>query len=499
MKFVQFIISLLLIAILIWLNRTFVTDEITTIGGLSILGWASVLIAVAGFGLFAILSDSARSVGFFRGKNSYLRSEPPIRTLTDDEIAELGIRKYRGPAFPHPVIFTERCIGCQACVDACPHDVLAIVNGVAASIAPDQCMEDTACQAECPVNPKACIVINTAKKIRSRPSPVRDGSSYQTNVKGCYIIGDVSGVPLIKNAVKEGAEVISYIASDLEAAPPEPKAELDVAIIGIGPGGASAAASAHDAGLRYVGIEQVKILTTIEVYPKGKYIFFKPDTNDWSGGLKAVGLGLSKAKYDGGASVKVDNSSIIDEVGLELESIVKEQAALVFDDLIGEIPRSLHAEYAPLLAARAEAEIKTRIGDFLRKKGPGNWPDVFQRHFRPDSEIILAGIRAATADQYRAKIPGDLRENILAVWLGGLTEKGVKINEYESCKEVKPATDGDYFEIRTSRGSENSPQTYRSRRVVVAIGLRGAPNRLRLKNEDIKLNINGHDEPKVLY
>src|ERR671913_498213 len=63
------------------------------------------------------------------------------------------IEKYdkNGPAYPHPVIITERCIGCHACVEACPHDVLAIVNGVATPVARDQCMEDTACQVECPV------------------------------------------------------------------------------------------------------------------------------------------------------------------------------------------------------------------------------------------------------------------------------------------------------------------------------------------------------------
>ncbi len=149
-----------------------------------------------------------------------LRSElPAVRVLQPAELAELKISKYRGPAYPHPVIFIDRCIGCQACVDACPHDVLAIIDGHAVSVAPDLCMEDTACQAECPVNPKACIVINTTKPIVSRPSPTRNGATYQSNVPGCYIIGDISGVPLIKNAVKEGAEVISHVAADLKSTP----------------------------------------------------------------------------------------------------------------------------------------------------------------------------------------------------------------------------------------------------------------------------------------
>ena len=146
-----------------------------------------------------------------------------VRVLTKPELTELGLDKYRGPSYPHPIIFPERCIGCQACVDACPHDVLAIVDGRASAIAPDLCMEDTACQAECPVNPKACIVINTAKEVRSLPTPTRDGSSFETNVAGCYIIGDVSGVPLIKNAVKEGADVVTHIREELAAKPADPR------------------------------------------------------------------------------------------------------------------------------------------------------------------------------------------------------------------------------------------------------------------------------------
>src|SRR5918997_4933435 len=143
-----------------------------------------------------------------------------------------------GPDYPHPVIIKDRCIGCHACVDACPHDVLAIVDNISSPIAPDQCMEDTACQVECPVNPKACIVVNTTKKIRPRPVPNRD-AKFMTDVHGCFIIGDVSGTPLIKNASNEGADVVKFISHELRnnGAAPEPKAELDVAIIGIGPAG----------------------------------------------------------------------------------------------------------------------------------------------------------------------------------------------------------------------------------------------------------------------
>jgi thioredoxin reductase len=369
------------------------------------------------------------------------------------------LKKYHGPDFPHPIIFTERCIGCQACVDACPHDVLAIVDGVAATVEADQCMEDTACQVECPVNPKACIVLNTTKEIRSRPSPNRDGSNYQTNVPGCFIIGDVSGVPLIKNAVKEGAEVIEHIAANLPKA--ESTAQYDVAIIGIGPGGASAAMAAHEKGLSYIAIEQEKILSTIEMYPKGKYIFFKPDTKDWFGGLKAVGLGLVKGKYETAAPAPTAS------LPAEFEKHIKDEVDLICGELSAEIPKSLHAEFLPLL----EEKVKTEVTRRLENESAANPAEAF------------AKLRTEISDDLKTKIPGDQRERILSVWLGGLQEKGVKIHEQESCKSVKRADDGDHFVVESERGDSKTPCAYTARRIVLAIGLRGAPNRLRLPNE----------------
>ena len=497
MKLTHLIICLTILAMLVLGRTILASPDAVTYGGLTWFGWAAVAAVVFVVAIFVIFNDSARAFGFFRSRDIKAAEMPPIRTLDAAELAELGLRKYRGPDYPHPVIFPDRCIGCQACVDACPHDVLAIVDGRASSVAPDLCMEDTACQAECPVNPKACIIINTTKSVRSLPSPVRDGASYQTNVAGCYIIGDVSGVPLIKNAVKEGYEVITRIAEELKAAPAEPNAEYDVAIIGIGPGGASAAVTAAQTGLKYVGIEQDKILATIDMYPKGKYIFFKPDTKDWFGGIKVTGLGLAKSKYGGGPAD--DYESVISAINGDLSPLLEAEAASLHDELIQGIPRSLQAETSPLLAEKLKKELKRQIAGFLRSKGVGDWAQVYRQHFAAEKDNVLAGFRAAIADQLQAKIPGDQRENILAVWHGNLADNGVVINEQESCKTVARAEDGDYFVINTECGTAKEPQTYKARRVVIAIGLRGAPNKLRLSNEEMKIVLDGQEQQKVIY
>jgi thioredoxin reductase len=496
MKATHLIISLALLTLLVWLNLSF--DGGPMIGALPALGWASIVFVAAGLGFVFMLGESARGLGLFRPKVRRSAAPPNIRVLSNDELRELGLEKYRGPSYPHPVIFPDRCIGCQACVDACPHDVLAIVDGRAAAVAPDLCMEDTACQAECPVNPKACIIINTTKEIRSMPTPVRDGASFETNVSGCYIIGDVSGVPLIKNAVKEGSDVIEHIAAQLAASPADPAAEYDVAIIGIGPGGASAAASAADKRLRYIGLEQNNILSTIDLYPKGKYIFFKPDTKDWTGGLPVAGLGLTKAKY-GAADGADQDVELLEPVLSSVNAVIAAAEPAIRERVIAKMPASLRGELEGSLNEKIAKELTGRIAGFVRSKSPGDPAEIFRTRFVPEQDALSAQYIDEIVDQLATKIPGDQRENILAVWLGSLAERNVSINEYESCKSITRVDGRDHFVVETEAGSEKTPRKYTARKVVIAIGLRGAPNKLRLPNEDITTTINGTQEPKVIY
>lgn len=381
MKKSQLFITLALMALLVGVNQYSQDPSKKFFGGLPWWGWA----LIAGFLLIVsvifALRDSRRA--------RLLLEEPPAEKKverTSEQITEEQRQMYDpdGPDYPHPVIIKDRCIGCHACVDACPHDVLAIVNNISSPIAPDQCMEDTACQVECPVNPKACIVVNTKKKIKPRPVPNRD-ATFMTDQPGCFIIGDVSGTPLIKNASNEGADVVKHVSHELRnGAPPEPKAEIDVAIIGAGPAGLSAAITAKQHQLSYVGIEQDKVLATIDAYPANKYVFFKPETMESRGAIDV-------------------NSA------------------------------------------------------------------------------------------------GRQREQILADWLKTMKDNEVVINEAESCKSVKKADDGDYFVIQTEKGVEKEKVTYKARRVILALGNRGTPMKLKVPGEEMKVTRDGKTEDKVKY
>ena len=46
-------------------------------------------------------------------------------------------------------LFQEKCIGCKACVDVCPHNVFYIKDGKAVILDKDLCMECGACQRNC--------------------------------------------------------------------------------------------------------------------------------------------------------------------------------------------------------------------------------------------------------------------------------------------------------------------------------------------------------------
>jgi NAD-dependent dihydropyrimidine dehydrogenase PreA subunit len=260
-------------------------------------GWIGLLLFVLLVGFSLVVADTRR--GRRRVIVEMQEAAAPLEKKTEARRVTQPILDPQGLPYPHPIINVATCIGCHACVDACPHDVLAIINGKAALVAVEQCMEDTSCQVECPTVPKSCLVVNSTKKIPERKVPKRDGR-FVTSVPGIYLIGDVSGVPLIKNAINEGGAVIDYVVEDIQQMGRNGNADYDVAIVGIGPAGLSAAALAAQRGLKYVAIEQDEVAATIQqTYQAGKYIYFNPTDQPVKGGIKLDGAGASKQQMHG--------------------------------------------------------------------------------------------------------------------------------------------------------------------------------------------------------
>lgn len=169
----------------------------------------------------------------------------------------------------HPIVEVNLCVGCKACVEACPFNVFDLVNGKAVPTRIAACMGDTVCAVVCPTY---AIKIKGVDKVVQTSEMPDVSDNYETNVKGLYCIGDLTGLPLIKNAINMGKKVIDVISQ----AEVKGQGEYDVAIVGIGPAGLSATLSAKAAGLKYVALEQGERANTIHNYPRHKLVLAEP-------------------------------------------------------------------------------------------------------------------------------------------------------------------------------------------------------------------------------
>ena len=57
---------------------------------------------------------------------------------------------------PTPLIDQERCTGCGDCVEACPQEAVALVEGKASIVEPDACDYCTECEPVCPQEAISC-------------------------------------------------------------------------------------------------------------------------------------------------------------------------------------------------------------------------------------------------------------------------------------------------------------------------------------------------------
>jgi putative YpdA family bacillithiol system oxidoreductase len=169
----------------------------------------------------------------------------------------------------HPHINAMACIGCGGCVDACPEgDVLGIIDGKAVLVHGSKCVGHGLCADACPVG---AIVMMMAAPGRSADLPVLD-EHFETNVRNVFIVGELGGMGLIKNAITQGRKAVEFIA----ARPRSTDAAYDVVVVGAGPAGLSAGLTAKAARLKYVLLEQGDAGGTILQYPRRKIVMTSP-------------------------------------------------------------------------------------------------------------------------------------------------------------------------------------------------------------------------------
>jgi thioredoxin reductase len=169
-----------------------------------------------------------------------------------------------------PTIDAARCLGCSACVDACPYDVLAVERYVAVVARPEACCGLTLCEQRCP---NGSLRVTDGEPIGDRPRLTVDLESEDQ--PGLFLAGDVTGLPLIKHAIAQGARAVDAVAASL-AGERAPAGELDLLVVGAGPAGISAALRAKELGLSCAIVEQGSAAQSIRSFPRGKLVFDQP-------------------------------------------------------------------------------------------------------------------------------------------------------------------------------------------------------------------------------
>ncbi len=183
-----------------------------------------------------------------------------------NEAVEAGLSE---PPSLHPVIDPSLCLGCGACVKACPerehHSVLGLVNDRALLVEPTNCIGHGACKEACPFD---AISLVFGTETRGVEIPILS-ADFQTSVPGIFIAGELGGMGLIRNATVQGIQAIEAICSNKKNINSN---ILDVLIVGAGPAGFSASLKAKEKKLNYVTIEQDSLGGSVFQYPRGKLV-----------------------------------------------------------------------------------------------------------------------------------------------------------------------------------------------------------------------------------
>ncbi len=186
------------------------------------------------------------------------------------EAISLGHNK---PVAQHPLINQSRCIGCSACVIACPEHALGMIDGIADLVYPGKCVGHGICAEACPVS-GIQIVLDSTKSTAELPQL---SESYESSIPNLYLIGELGGMALIRNAIFQGRTVSEHIAEKSGKNLSRDSGIYDIVIVGAGPAGLSAALAAKAKGLRYLVLEKEESPGgAILSYPRQKLVMTTP-------------------------------------------------------------------------------------------------------------------------------------------------------------------------------------------------------------------------------
>lgn len=238
------------------------------------------------------------------------------RTLAErEEARKKGTHKAQ---LQYPHIDLSLCIGCGACIRACPEEgVLGLVHGQAAVVHGSRCVGHGLCATECPTGG---IQVALADLETREDIPILHENWEVQGSPGLYLAGEVTGYALIKTAITHGSAVAEHAVAQLgsQAAPSKPRpapkkasqrspaarsrgnvatmvaepatgtgdGTEDLLIIGGGPAGLSCALKAKELGVDALILEQSTLGGTVSKYPRRKLVMTQPVDLPLHGRLK---------------------------------------------------------------------------------------------------------------------------------------------------------------------------------------------------------------------
>lgn len=185
------------------------------------------------------------------------------------------------PVTLYPKVDPDICIGSGGCIAACPEqDVLGLRNGQGVAVNKANCVGHGLCERSCPVE---AITLVFGSESRGVDIP-RIREDFETNIDGIYIIGELGGMGLIRNAFEQGRQCIEYISKSTRGDQSRSVPDLyDLIIVGCGPAGLAASLYAKNLGMDFMTIEREDIGGTVRYYPRKKLVMTQP--------LKIPGIG----------------------------------------------------------------------------------------------------------------------------------------------------------------------------------------------------------------
>lgn len=217
-----------------------------------------------------IVIYSLVSILFFSLVYFYVRKEKKNSKLVAEKIKIAKEEGLYEPFSLHPVVDANSCIQTGACISACPEkDILGILNGKATTINASHCVGHGACFHACPTQ---AITLCIGTERRGVDIPHVD-QTFESNVPGIYIAGEMGGMGLIRNAVEQGKQAVENLAKRIDR---NAQADFDLVIVGAGPAGISATLAAKKLNLSAITLEQDSLGGTVFTFPRKKIVMTSP-------------------------------------------------------------------------------------------------------------------------------------------------------------------------------------------------------------------------------